>query len=139
MEDYQAELTNPHQSNCDSELYDFCDGSFYKSHPLFGKNNIAIEVVAYYDELEVVNPLGSYVKRHKLGCMFYFLANVRPQYRSTLKQMQLVAVGKHEDIVKYGIDEFMKPFVEDVKKLYCDGIVIWRRQSYTWGSFSFLS
>ena len=79
-------------------------------------------MVAYYDELEVVNPIGSYVKRHKLGCMFYFLGNVRPQYRSTLKQIQLIAVGKYEDITKYGIDEFMKPFVEDVKSLYCDGI-----------------
>ena len=122
LEDYQAEVINSHQSQCNSELKDFCDGLLYKSHALFGCDSSALQLVAYYDELEVVNPIGSYVKRHKLGCMFYFLGNVRPQYRSTLKQIQLIAVGKYEDITKYGIDEFMKPFVEDVKSLYCDGI-----------------
>lgn len=80
--------------------------------------------MAYYDELEVVNPIGSFIKKHKLGCMFYFLANIRPQYRSTLKAIQLLAVGKQEDIVKYGIDDFMAPFLEDIKTLYCNGLTI---------------
>ena len=81
-------------------------------------------MVAYYDELEVVNPIGSFIKKHKLGCMFYFLANIRPQCRSTLKAIQLLAVGKQEDIVKYGIDDFMAPFLEDIKTLYCNGLTI---------------
>lgn len=56
--------------------------------------------------------------------MFYFLANVRPKYRSTLKTIQLLAIGKYEDIVKYGIDDFMAPFVEDIKTLYCNGLTV---------------
>ena len=91
---------------------------------MFSLDPHALQVVAYYDELEVVNPIGSYIKKHKLGCMFYFLANVRPQHRSTLKSIQLLAVGKYEDIVKYGIDDFMAPFVEDTKTLYCNGLTI---------------
>lgn len=120
LDDYQAEIENPHQCNI-GQLNDFCDGSVYKSHPLFSQDSSALQIIAYYDELEVV---GSYVKKHKLGCMFYYLANVRPQYRSTLKQIQLVAIGKYKDITKYGIDVFMKPFVEDIKTLYCDGISV---------------
>ena len=80
-------------------MSDFCDGSLFKSHPIFSSDPHALQVVAYYDELEVVNPIGSFIKKHKLGCMFYFLANIRPQYRSTLKAIQLLAVGKHEDII----------------------------------------
>lgn len=80
-------------------------------------------MVAYYDEI-VVNPIGCYVKKHKLWCMFYFLANVRPRYRSTLKSIQLLPVGKYEDIVKYGIDDFMAPLVEDIKTLYCNGLTV---------------
>ena len=90
---------------------------------MFSSDPHALHVVAYYDELEVVNPIGS-INKHKLGCMFYFLANIRPQYRSTLKAIQLLAVGKHENIVKYGIDDFMAPFVEDIKTLYCNGLTI---------------
>ena len=115
LEDFQAEVLNPHGNHSDDLLGDFCDGSLIKSHPIFSSDPHALQVVAYYDELEVVNPIGSFIKKHKLGCIFYFLANIRPQYRSTLKAIQLLAVGKQEDIVKYGIDDFMAPFVEDIK------------------------
>ena len=124
LEDFQAEVLNPHGNSGDDRLGDFCDGSLFKSHPLFSSDPHALQVVAYYDEIEVVNPIGSFIKKHKLGCMFYFLANVRPIYRSTLKSIQLIAIGKHEDIMKYGIDEFMAPFVEDIKTLYCNGLTI---------------
>ena len=40
------------------------------------------------------------------------------------KVSELLVVGKHEDIVKYSIDNFMKPFVEDIKTLYCNGITV---------------
>ena len=71
-----------------------------------------------------MNPIGSYVKRHKLGCLFFFLGNVRPQYQSTFKAIHLVAVAQSEDINTYGIDTFLSPFVEDLKVLYCDGITV---------------
>lgn len=71
-----------------------------------------------------VNPLGSYIKRHTLGCLFFFLGNVRPQFRSTLKTIQLVAVGRTEDIQHYGINVFLRPFVEDLNQIYCNGIPV---------------
>ena len=112
--------TSPH--NLNDQLGDFCDGSIFKEHPIFSTDPHALQVVAYYDELEVVNPIGSFVKRHKLGCVFFFLANVRPQLRSTLKSIQLIAVAKHQDVQQYGIDDLLSPFVEELKTLYCDGI-----------------
>ena len=63
-----------HEVTCNrtnaSVLQDYCDGSLYKSHPLFSVNNEALQVVAYFDEIEIANPLGSYVAKHKLGCLF---------------------------------------------------------------------
>ena len=64
LEDYQAEVLNPHKSS--GSLQDFCDGTFFKTHPLFSNDPYALQIVGYYDDLEVVNPLGSY--KHKLGC-----------------------------------------------------------------------
>ena len=123
IEDVQAEVLNPHSSN-KQLLGDFCDGDVYNEHPLFGSDELSLQIIGYYDELEVVNPIGSYVSTHKLGCLFFFLANIWPQFRSTLKAINMLAVGKQEDIKHYGIDEFLLPFVEDLKVLYCDGIEV---------------
>lgn len=65
LEDYQAEILNQRSHL----LADFCDGSLFKGHPLFSIDRNAFQIVGYYDDLEVVNPLGSYVK--KLGCLFF--------------------------------------------------------------------
>ena len=55
----------------DNVVGDFCDGSFFQNHPLFSVDVHALQIVAYYDELEIVNPLGSFVKKHKLGFFFF--------------------------------------------------------------------
>lgn len=123
LPEVQAEVLKPHYAEND-ELRDFCDGQLFKSHPLFQTYDNALQIIGYYDEVEVVNPIGSYVSKHKLGCLFFILANIRPQYRSSLKSINLVAVGRHRDICKYGIDAFLMPFVEDLKTLYCDGVEI---------------
>jgi hypothetical protein len=123
VDEILVEVLNPHTAT-NANLSDFCDGSVFKHHPLFGTNPNALQIIGYYDELEVVNPIGSYVSKHKLGCLFFTLANIRPQYRSSLKAINLVAVGKYEDILRYGIDAFLSPFVDDIKALYCDGISV---------------
>jgi len=51
----------------DGLLEDYCDGSDFKQHPLFSKQSKSLQIMLYYDELEVCNPLGSKVKTHKLG------------------------------------------------------------------------
>ena len=56
-------------------MQDFCDGVHYASHPLFKKDSHALQIVAYYDELKICNPLGSQVKKNKLGIVFYTLGN----------------------------------------------------------------
>ena len=123
-------------------LGDFCDGSLFQTHPLFSSDPHALQVIAYYDELEVVNPIGSYISKHKLGCLFFFLANVRPQFRSTYKAIHLVAVARSQDIKKYGIDDFLTPFVEDLKELYCDGVavsVLGKDRTFYGGLLAFLA
>ena len=56
-------------SNCHNLLCDFCDGSLFKEHPLFSKEPQALQIILYYDDVEVCNPLGSKGKIHKLGKM----------------------------------------------------------------------
>ena len=54
-------------TNCSGLLYDFCDGEIYKRHPVFSSDKCALQIILYYDDVEVANPLGSYRGHHKLG------------------------------------------------------------------------
>ena len=76
----------------DGLLEDFCDGARFKSHPLFFVDKCALQIVAHYDEVELCNPLGAHVKKHKVGLVAYTLGNVHPKYRSKLKLTQLAIV-----------------------------------------------
>lgn len=47
-------------------LSDYCDGTEFCKHPLLSTTP-CLQIVLYYDELEVCNPLGSRRKKHKVG------------------------------------------------------------------------
>lgn len=47
--------------------------------------------------------------------MFYWmLLNIHPAHRSSLKSIQLLAVGKCSDVKYYGMDAFLKPAIDDL-------------------------
>lgn len=48
---------------------------------------------------------------------YYMLGNIRPNKRSKLKGIQLLAVCKHVLIKKYGMNRILKPIVDDIKTL----------------------
>lgn len=49
---------------------DICDGSFFKSHPLFSTEKQTLQIQMFYDDFEVANPLGP--KRGIGWSIFYF-------------------------------------------------------------------
>ena len=38
---------------------DFCDGQYFKQHPVFKDNPNALQFIIYYDDIKVANPLGA--------------------------------------------------------------------------------
>lgn len=107
-------------SSCapDSELLiDMRDGTVYKCHPVFSQNHNALQIIAYYDEIELCNPLGSHAKLHKLRCLFFTLGNIPAKFRSQLKCIFLVSIATLPIIQKHRIDELLNPFVRDMREL----------------------
>ena len=49
--------------NFENVFNDISDGCFYNNHPILS-NKDTIAIIAYYDDVEVVNPLGSKTKMH---------------------------------------------------------------------------
>ena len=108
-----------HQDNL---MYDLSDGCMFKKHAFFKSNPNGLQVIAYYDEVETCNPLGSSSGKFKLGCVFFTLGNIRPVYRSGLKAIFLVAVAKSPTVKKNGIDSILEPFLKDLKTLSDTGV-----------------
>ena len=52
-----------------------------------------------------------------LGLVYYLLGNLDPKLRSSLKSIQLLCVARNPIIVKYGIEEILKPIVESIQAL----------------------
>ena len=59
-------IDNPHIRN-DGLLSDYCDGDIFRQHPLFSRDPKALQLILYFDEFEVCNPLGSRANKHKIG------------------------------------------------------------------------
>lgn len=62
----------------DGIMEDICDGMLIIEHPLFSSDPLALQLIMFYDELEVCNPLGTHVKKHKLAIVLFTLANIHP-------------------------------------------------------------
>ena len=63
-------MLNPHCRD-DGVLGDYCDGENFKKSPLFSTDETALQILLYYDEIEVCNPIGSKATVHKLGMCMY--------------------------------------------------------------------
>ena len=135
---YTMQVSRCHQNPNQELLLDYCDGDVCKSHPLFSACANSLQILLYYDDIEVCNPLGAKRKKHKLGevmpdiccdlalftltfCItgvFYFaLGNVHPKFHSRFTTIQLVMLCKTSYIKKYSMNQVFHPIIDDLKKL----------------------
>ena len=108
----------------DGLIGDYCDGNRFKNHPLFSMDPYALQIFAFFDELELCNPFGTHVKKHKLAIVLFTLGNIHPKYRSSLRLIHLVIAAIVPVVEKHGLSKVLKPFVEDLNVLAEDGITV---------------
>lgn len=101
----------------DGLMYDFCDGSVFKGSPLFAEDKSALQLCLYFDECEVVNPLGSRRGLHKIGFIYMSLRNLRPVFNSRLNNIHIIAAFNSLDRSKYGFDKILALLVKDLQQL----------------------
>ena len=124
MPEVWQQVNSCHDSS-DEFMRDMCDGDYVRSHPIFARNRKALQLVVNTDDLEVVNPLGSHVKKHKVTMFYYSIANIRPDYRSRLHVIQLLAVAKTKDLRANDCKcerLLLQDFIDTVNKLSGGGI-----------------
>ena len=110
-------ITNPSKKCKEGVFYDIVDGECFKSSPIFQVHADALQLILYHDEVEVCNPLGSHIGKHKIDLYYYTLGNIDPKFRSKLCAIRLLAIVKAKDVVKYGHGKILTPIVNDLDKL----------------------
>ena len=108
-------------------MFDLCDGRYIRSSPLFTRNTQALHIILNTDDLEVVNPLGSHVKKHKISIFYFTLGNIPPQYRSRLSAIQLVAIAKTAHLRSNNEDSLGKllaNFIDVVNAMATGGVTM---------------
>ena len=115
-------INNPVGNSGQDMMEDIQDGNYIHSHPLFSRNPKALKIIMNCDDIEIVNPIGKNVKKHKL-CMFYYtLGNVPAKHRSRLTAIQLLAVAKTKHIKQCGPLALLSDFIDVVNRLNNGGI-----------------
>ena len=75
----------------------------------------AVAIVLYYDEVKTCDLLGS--SSHKMGMVYFFIANLPPHINSKLSSIHLVAIVDSNFKKQYGIDRVLEPFLTDLMTL----------------------
>ena len=106
-------------------MRDFEDATFLQNHPLTISGDLFLQLVLYYDDIEMQNPLRSN-KRHKLAMFYVSILNIPPLYRSQLQNIFSIAIAPVHLLKKYGFVTVLEDFLHTVRRLSREGIAISR-------------
>ena len=84
------------------------------------RHKTGISLIIYYDDFNIVNPVGNKVKRNKLGA-FYFALGKTP-FRSRKRHIFLLALFRTSYLKGCHGPLIIKTIVDDIKRLEEDGI-----------------
>ena len=96
-------------------LNNFCDGLVHHQHPLFSREKLSLQVILYYDDVQLCNPLGSRTTFNKLGFFYVSFVNLPIEIRSRLKSIFLLCIVKVNYILKYGYDAVLQAFFKEMQ------------------------
>lgn len=120
-EQYATTHSQPPSENV---YQDVRDGAGVQGNLLFQTEPSSLGIILYQDSFEVVNPLGSGRKKHKVLAVYLTLTDILPHNRSTIDHMQLVLLCKEQGFKYFGVDKVFDPLIKDLKSLEESGIVI---------------
>ena len=113
--DIKRYVDTPEQIYDHQHIYNnWTDGAVFKQLAL-RHNHTSIALVLYYDEVELCDVLGS--SSHKMGMVYFFIANLPPHINSKLSSIHLVAIVESDLKKQYGIDKVLEPFLQDLQRL----------------------
>lgn len=115
---------DPHNICKTDFLSDSFDGKVFMSNTFFQENPNCLKLVLYQNAFEVVNPLRSAKKKHKVLAVYFSLLNMTPHVQSNVDHMQVVLLCTEKDFKNFGHAKVFSEMLTDLKELEENGITI---------------
>lgn len=96
---------------------DVCDGAVYKNISRTVGDLAFIELILYQDSFEIVNPLGSAKKVHKMTAVYMVLGNLPFHVRMKMDNLQLVMLCRDTDLTSFGQHTVFESLVNELMGL----------------------
>ena len=93
----------------------FVDGLVFERSEFFREHPGAIRLLFYYDDVEIVNPLGSKTGVHKIAAFYVIIMNF--SLNSQLASIHTVLLCYEQDLKKYGFPIVLREFMNDITTL----------------------
>jgi hypothetical protein len=93
------------------------DSLHFRNHPLFSIKSFACRLQVFYDDVEVVNPLGSKTKKHEVGMFYFTIFNLPPMVNSSLSNIFAFAVVKSKYLKEGDFSFILRKFMSELKEL----------------------
>ena len=95
-----------------------CDGSLHRNA------RGSLQIILYYDEFTIVNPIGGKASKWSIGAIYYAIAN--RSNSSILSNIYLAMLFRSNDVKTRSWKEVLTPLVKDLIKLETEGLVFRR-------------
>jgi hypothetical protein len=93
------------------------DGEHFANHPFLKRFPFAVRFQVFYDDVDMINPLGSKTKVHKIGNFCYMILNIPPLENSSQKNIFPFAIVKIKHLKENGFDFVLKEFMKELRIL----------------------
>lgn len=134
--DYQKELV----INNTESYKNMVQGSLWKSiKTVATSNKIILPLILYFDDLEVGNPLGSHAGCYKIGCLYYSIPTIPPNYSSRLENIFISSLFHSSDRCHFGNSAVLKHVINELKFLEKDGLYIENYKKHIYFALSFVT
>ena len=111
-------LTGKCCQSSDPFLRDITDGNYLLSHPFLRAHPSALVFALYTDDFELVNPIGSHRRKHKVTAFYWTLLNIPAEYRSKLSAIQLLALARTQDLKRSSLEILLQDFLLALRQLW---------------------
>ena len=109
-------------SSCHGFIRNHRDGSNFRDCSLFRKKPIALRLQTYFDEVEVLNPLGSKTKIQEVAIYYFRILNLPVTLGSLSATILTFAVVKNSDLANDSFDFVHWPLIQEIKILETEGM-----------------
>lgn len=91
---------------------------------MFSGEDPTIAIILYIDDFGICSLLGTSRKKHKVTAVYWVIADIPAQLRSSLTSIFLAILCKADDVKRFGCSTVLEPLLKDLVSLEEEGLYV---------------